>query len=1027
MSAELTIQGIRALQAGDRARARALLSAAIRQDPDDEKAWLWLSGAVESDAGRMECLRRVLAINPDHAAARSGLEMLHSKSGAYPGPDDLLSGLTDPQKEAVLHLGSPLLIIAGPGSGKTEVIARRVAYLVRSGIFQPEDVLALTFTDRAAHELKDRIQRKLVQVNAERMQVSTIHSFASLLLRQYSAKSPLPRGFRQLDETGQFLYVYSRRNVLGLGEIVKGRPQDFFAAVLRVFNLATEELVAPEKLADWCDEQLAQASGKEIDLCKEREIIAEAYRRYCELLQEDALIDFAFLQRHALSLLKNNPDILRELRGKYAAILVDEYQDTNAAQERIIAHLAGDGRNLTVVGDDDQSIYRFRGATVTNILTFKDRYVNVHEVILPHNFRSREQIVDHSLQVINHNPMRFPKDLQATRGLGSDVLLVYEHSATEEARSVINLIRRLYDAGRIKQFGDVVILLRSVKSYAGSYIEALSAQGIPYQVIGDASLFERQEIAQIYDLFNFLGTTKAWGDKYLRDPIVGLSEGACKVLKGYKDSLYDLFGEDRTACDQALENIGVEEGRDRTCLLRLLGLKRKVQAQEHQSILEIFYDLLAATGCVGRYEQSGNFTAISNLGILSHLIANWDECGSTRNFYPFREYLKLVKDSGVDPALPPAEYILRIMTIHQAKGLEFPVVVLGAAMNGRLPASRRSDPYEIPYSLRASGKPEVDDPHLVDERKLFYVAATRARDLLIVGTAEVVTKRGGGPSLFLTEMFGQDLRAAAAYSEEMVKDIESQPPAGGGPRPRHSFSQLAYYLQCPMRYKFAVVYGLEVPWLDPVDFGANVHRCLEAIHQRALRGKKTTTEDLPDLVAQIWISTPRSDPEQEAGYRRAATSQLTRYLEEHGERLPDTRQAETIFSHPYQDDVLLGKVDLIRAAGKDEVEIVDFKTSASTFAEMDQVALQLGMYALGVESGLSQPVASQAAHFLEDGQLVTWDWTPDQKAQAETDLKDLLNRIHSEEFPPRLVYCIHCSEFRSICPHYRDASQGGQR
>jgi ATP-dependent DNA helicase UvrD/PcrA len=1027
MVSELTTQGIHALQSGNSARARQLLSSAIQQDPYDEMAWLWLSGAVESDAERMECLQRVLAINPKHAAARRGLEMLLAKSSRRPEPDDILSGLTDPQKEAVLHQGSPLLIIAGPGSGKTEVIARRVAYLVRSEIVRPEQILAVTFTERAAQGLKDRIQRKLPEVNAERMQVSTIHSFASKLLRQYSAQSALPRGFRLLDETGQFLYVYSRRNPLGLGEIVKGRPQDFFAAVLAVFNLATEELVTPDELAHWCSEQLAKAGEKEIDLCKEREVIAEAYRRYCDLLQENALIDFAFLQRHALSLLENHAEIVRELREKYGAILVDEYQDTNAAQEGIIALLADDGRNLTVVGDDDQSIYRFRGATVKNILTFRERYLDAHEVILTHNFRSREPILDHSLQVINRNPARFPKDLQAVRGPGSEVLLVYEHSAAEEAQTVVSLIRRLHDAGRVAHFGDVVILLRSVKSYAQPYTEALTAAGIPYQVIGDASLFEKEEVAQLYDLFNFLTTTKAWGDKYLRDPIVGLSESACKALKEYKDSLYDLAGEDRAAWDQALKNIGIADAQDRTCLLRLLEIKRKVQAQEHQSILEIFYDLLAATGCVRRFERSGNFTAISNLGILSRLIASWDEYGSTRNFYPFREYLKLVKDGGVDPALPLAEDVVRIMTIHQAKGLEFPVVVLGAAMNGRLPASRRSDPYEIPYSLRASKEPEVEDPHLVDERKLFYVAATRARDLLVAGTADVVNKRGGGPSQFLVEMFGQDLRAAAAYSEDKVKDIESRTPSGGGPRPRHSFSQLAYYLQCPMRYKFAVVYGLEVPWLDPVDFGANVHRCLEAIHQRALSGETTKPEDLPNLVAQTWLSTARSQPEQEAGYQRAAVSQLTRYLEEYGERLPDTRQAETLFSFPYHEDVLLGKVDLIRKMEKDGMEIVDFKTSASTSTEMEQVALQLGIYALGVESGLGLPVGRQAAHFLEDGQVVSWDWMSEQKARAGTELADLLGRIHAQQFPPRLAYCLHCSEFRHICPYYQDVSQGGQR
>jgi DNA helicase-2/ATP-dependent DNA helicase PcrA len=1004
-----------------------LLTVAIQQDPGDEMAWLWLSEVVETDAKRMDCLQHVLSINPQYAVARRGLEVLQARMKAHTGVDDILSGLTDPQKEAVLHQGSPLLIIAGPGSGKTEVISRRVAYLVRSGAVQPEAILAMTFTERAARELKDRIQQKLPQVNAERMQVSTIHSFASSLLRRYSAYSPLPRGFRLLDETGQFLYVYSRRNLLGLGEIVKGRVQDFYASILKIFNLATEELVTPDQLTDWCCQQLDEADEKEVDLCQERRVIAEAYRRYCELLQENSLIDFAFLQRHALTLLVDNPEIIHELQEKYKAILVDEYQDTNAAQEQIIHLLAGDGKSLTVVGDDDQSIYRFRGATVTNILTFPDRYPDTQKVILTHNFRSREPILDHSLQVINQNPKRFPKDLQAVRGPGSDVLLVYEHSAPEEAQAVVHLIQRLHKTGRIARYSDIVVLLRSVKSYAEPYVEALTNAGIPYQVIGDASLFEKDEVSQLYDLFNFLGTTKSWGDKYLRDPIVGLSESTSKALKGYKDSLYDLNGDGPQTGDKALQEIGIIDQCDRACLLRLLEIKRKVQGQEHASALGIFYDLLAATGCVARFELRGNATAISNLGIFSHLIAAWDEYGSTRNFYPFREFLKLVKDSGVDPALPVSEDVVRIMTIHQAKGLEFPVVVLGAAMNGRLPSSRRSDPYDLPpYELRASGQPEVDDPHLVDERKLFYVAATRARDLLIIGTADVVNKRGGGPSSFLTEMFGPDLYAAAAYSEDKVQEIESRPASNRGPRPRHSFSQLAYYLQCPMRYKFAVVYGLETPWLDPVDFGANVHRCLEAIHQRALQSEITTPDELPDLVEQTWLSTPRSEPEQEAGYQRAAVNQLTRYLEEYGDRLAETLLAETTFSLPYDDDVLLGKVDLVRKAGEEGVEIVDFKTSASISGEMEQVAMQLGVYSLGAEGALSLPVSRQTAHFLEDGQVVSWDWTPNHKSEAEIELKDLLERIRTEKFPPRLAYCIHCSEFRAICPHYANTLKGGQ-
>jgi DNA helicase-2/ATP-dependent DNA helicase PcrA len=928
--------------------------------------------------------------------------------------------LTEQQKEAILHQDSPLLIIAGPGSGKTEVIAWRVAHLVQSGCVLPENVLAVTFTEKAALNLKDRIQQKLQDINVESMQVSTIHSFAALLLRKYNTYSPLPNGFRLLDETGQFLYIYSRRNELGLGEIVKGRPQDFFAAVMKVFNTATEELVTPDKLANWCAECFSEADVKETDIWKERQIIAEAYRLYCKVFEEESLLDFAFLQWHALSLLENNPIIVKELQQKYQTILVDEYQDTNAAQERIIGYLAGDGTHLTVVGDDDQSIYRFRGATVKNILAFPDRYTNTHIVKLERNFRSREPILEHSLQVINQNPARFPKNLHTERGPGSEVLLIYEYSSAQEAETVVRLIKSLHNKGLITLYGDVVILLRSVKSYAEPYINALAAAGIPFKVIGDASLFEHEEIAYIYNLFNFLGTTKAWGDKFLRNPLLKLNEDTCQALLAFKDSLFDLVIGEQALGEQSLQDIGIKDANDRGLLMHLLQVKRKVQAQEHQSILEIFYNLLAATGCVRYFEHSGNSVAISNLGILSHLISAWDEHGSTNNFYPFREYLKLVKDSGVDPTLPPVEDVVQIMTIHQAKGLEFPVVVLGAAMDGRLPSCKRSDPYEIPYSLRASGEPEVADPHIVDERKLFYVAATRARDLLIIGTADVVNKRGGGPSPFLKEMFGPDLHASAAYSEEKVKDIDSRPPKESGPRPRHSFSQLAYYLQCPMRYKLAVTYGLEVPWLDPVDFGANVHRCLEVIHRGALQGDIVNINALPDLVAQNWLSTSRSKPELEASYQRAAVKQIARYIEEHGYQLSQTIMTETYFSFPFSNEVLLGKVDLIRKASEAGVEIVDFKTSSAISGEMDRVSMQLGLYALGVEASLGMKVINQVAHFLEDGQVVTWDWTFERKSQTEADISNLLSFIQNQQFPPRYEYCVHCSEYRDICPNYLD-------
>ncbi len=934
-----------------------------------------------------------------------------AQSPMAPIPDLLPSRLTASQRAAVLHRDGPLLIIAGPGSGKTEVIAWRIAALVAGGRARPEQVLALTFTRKAALELTDRIQSKLPDSNAELMQVSTFHAFCALLLRRYARQSSRPQGYRLLDGPGQFLFVYSRRKALGLDERVRGLPAPFYQAVMAFFNRATEEEVRLEELDAWCEANLRACGGNEVALWEERRAVAEAYRRYRALLEEEGRCDFAFLQARALRLLEEHPEVVAELRQQYRQVLVDEYQDTNAAQEHILRLLVGDGAHLTVVGDDDQSIYRFRGATVRNILDFPDRYPGATTVKLEHNFRSRPQIVGQTQEVIQHNPARFDKHLLAVRESGSRILLVYERTAGEEAQAVVDVLKRLFEAGQIVRWSDVAVLLRSVKSYAAPYREALFAAGIPFQVLGDASFFEREEIAQLYDLLHFLGASKPWGDKYLRLPIVGLGAETEKALGAYKESLLEV------ATPQGLEGIGVHAEADRRRLLDLLRLKARVQAQEHTSLLEVFYDLLAATGLAARLERAGGGEALANLGIFSQLVAAWDEGGSSHNFYAFQEYLKLVKDTGVEPFLAPKDDALQVMTIHQSKGLEFPVVVLGAAMDGRLPATRRKEPYEIPYDLCASGKPEVEDPHLVDERKLFYVAATRARDLLLVGTSDLVNKRGGGPSPFLAEMFGADLKAAAAWSLEQVRGIVSRPPSGDAPRPRHSFSELAFYLECPLRYKYAQVYGFAIPTLKPVSFGVSVHQALAVIHERARAGRIPSEADIPAIVAETWTPAPPVGAALEEDLRPTAIAMLQAYVREGRAGLERVEQVEWPFSFPLANRVLSGTIDLSRGEAGG-AELVDFKTSRPRAEELERDAFQLALYGLGVERGLGQPVSRLTAHFLgKQSRVVTWEWSAERRQAAHEKLSAVLEDIAQGSYTPNLGYCARCREFREICPY----------
>lgn len=281
-----------------------------------------------------------------------------------------------------------------------------------------------------------------------------------------------------------------------------------------------------------------------------------------------------------------------------------------------------------------------------NIKTFCKRFPGARQITLKHNFRSLPPIVENSLQVIINSPDHTPKELWAVRQGRTDVLLVYEDTAGEEAKAVVDLVKRLHAAGKIVRYSDVAILLRSVKNAARPYIDALQAAGIPVHVTGDATFFERGEILDICNLMRFLGQSKPWADCFVRSSLVGLSSRTHRALQDYKGDLMNV------ASDEEPRFIGIEDEADRRRLLDLLKLKRDVQNKEHSSLLDVLYRLLAITRCVSRFEKDRNKEAILNLGLLSRIAASWDEFGRSRRIRPFLEYLKILMDGGVEPSRP---------------------------------------------------------------------------------------------------------------------------------------------------------------------------------------------------------------------------------------------------------------------------------------------------------------------------------------------------------------------------------------
>ncbi len=935
------------------------------------------------------------------------------------GGAQTLEGLTEPQKKAILHRDGPLLIVAGPGSGKTEVISRRAAHLVTTGLAGPGNLLVTTFTERAAFELKDRIQSKLPEVDVESMQISTIHSFCHALLQEFREQSPFPRGFEVLDDAGQLLFIYARRVELGLGAVLKGRESDFFSEIKRVYNLASEELIDPDGLIAYYRKGLEAAGAEGKGLWQEREVVARSYPQYLQLLLQAGATDFSNLQRHAYDMLRGNRRILEALRDRFRYILIDEYQDTNCIQDRIMNLLAGPEMNVTVVGDDDQGIYRFRGATVKNILSFAashgaDRPVAI--VKLEDNFRSLQPIVTHTSRLIRHNLLRQEKNLLCHRDrFLNDILLVHRRTAAEEAQAVARILKSYVDSGVIKRMTDVAILLRSVRSYGAPYREALEACGIPYVVARGGGFFERPDIADLCGLFIFLAQGKPWADRYVRCAAMSLADGTLAALRGWKEDLTRVRGAGQLA------RIGIKDRADRERVAGLIDLKMRVLGRKFSSIMELLYEILRVTGCFRRWEEAGDREAIRNAAILARIIEVFDQHGKTSNLYPFLSYLKLLKQSNLDSfMLAPADAV-QIMTAHQAKGLEFPVVVIGAAMERRFPTSRRRPWCEIPYHLCESGEPEVEDFHTEDERKLFYVASTRARDLLLIGAADVVNKRGGGPSRFIHELLGDNVEQALKRTEKVLDSIvtvEESRPGSREPRRRLSYSQIAYFLQCPVRFKYIVEDGMAVLQPYYVNFGANVHRALELAHRRFLEAGPRERIDPRQIVESAWSPGPGSARQKEGEQKKLALRQIAGYLSGHAHTFPSIVDVEKTFSSQLDGCVITGRIDLVRSLDGDAVEIVDFKTADSAHGDREQAGLQMDLYALGSEKSLGYRVGARTIHYLGDNRANSSGWDAAGRKAAARRLGEIIGRIDAGEFAPRVEYCPHCQDFRHICPYY---------
>jgi len=963
------------------------------------------------------------------------------------------------QLEAIETTEGPLLIIAGPGSGKTFTLVERIVHLITEKNVTPESLFVVTFTDKAAHELTTRISNRLneikVRFNLNEMYLGTFHSICLRWLEEHREFTRLKRNFSMMDAFDQKFFIYQRmaeyEEIPDIHLLVGKPDQSRWAKtgnLVKWINTVNEEALDPQKLIEGTDPEV-QVLGK----------CAELYQRQ---LEEANALDFSTIQYEALKLLRDHPQVRDTLRSKIAYLMVDEYQDTNTIQEMILFQLAGEENpNLCVVGDDDQGLYRFRGATIRNILQFKDRFPEgvCKQVNLTVNYRSHPDIIDFYNDwmdeqdwTVGKKTFRFHKDIEPRDGEFPAVPGVIKIAGTSQEdyhKQVLDFLYALRNKGHLTDWNQVAFLFRSVKNEkAVALSRFLERNGISVYSPRSNQFFEREEIKLMIGMLIFLfpqfSEVRKWkSDAYLR-------------IWDYYD--HDCFG---------LVSAELRKPENEDLLKWARSISRNhmmLRKNTDYGFSGLFYQLLQFP-LFSRYLRedllSGGINdtrAMRNLAMLSQLLVKFEYLQNVSVLVPeyleknlrnlFNQFFHFLKEGGIDEYEDQQDYApsgcVSFFTVHQSKGLEFPVVIVGSMEAvPRKQYSELDELLEAGYLSRPPYEP-LKYTKDFDFRRLFYTAYSRAQNMLVLG-CHVKHSKGPGktPSKYFDKQFNSltDWWNPSFRIEELslatIKEIKV--------KMEYSFtSHLTLYENCAEQYRFFRELEFTPVRTSPILFGTVIHQTIEDIHKTVLRGE---TDRLSDEQVQFWFEvnyanlTKRERVYLDPFRRGLAMDHVLRYYHRNGDDWSHIREAEVDVSLVKDEYILSGKVDLI--VGEDNtVELVDFKSEKKPDVnnpedreKLDRYRRQLEVYAHIVEERTGQRVSKTHLYYTSEdtgNPYLTFDKDSRSINKTIQTFDDVVHRIESKDFaipsrPPNL--CKEC-DMRHYCDRknwkFRQTPEGGR-
>jgi len=849
---------------------------------------------------------------------------------------------TDRQLEAIGEIDQNLQIIACAGSGKTDVVSLRVVEILsrkaKDGV-TPKNIVAFTYNDRAAAELKDRITRYVAErlgntLGLADMYVGTIHGYCLELLQTYAYKF-LKYGVLTEVQARLLVDRYSDQSGLQNLGLKRYAESGLFLEVLEVVREAD---------INWS--------------ILESHSVCSALEKYDKLLEDKAYFDFTKMQSEAVRHLIDDNDLRRQVAGRIKYVVVDEYQDINPLQERLIKTLHELGANVCVVGDDDQSIYQWRGTDINNIITFQKRYTDVHPVTMEENFRSSSGVVDCARSVIErNNPDRLPKKMVSAgkqhfeRG---DVLCLRFDNLQEEAKWIVSKIQELIgvpfrdkpdDEERGLAFSDCAILLRSVRYNAPPILEALKTAEVPYVVKGMTNLFNTAEVQAARGIFCYMVDN------------IGESE------------LRELWGN---------ANLGISSD-DLSAGIDLLDTQKQWGNGKRWSVYNLqrtYLDFLGALQLREGHVPGGRGEVVYyNLGKFSQVISDYEQIHFQSNpkskYEGFADFLIYQAPDYYPEGWEDTAYAhpnaVQVMTVHQAKGQEWPVVFVPVLQKNRFPSKKKGGKgkwHVIPKNAVVGA--HRYDGNEKDERRLFYVALTRSKKFLFCTWAPQLDNQ-----LFrqVSKFFNE-----ATLPEHVLTHEPSRLPVNKLPsKPKTSlmnvvltFSELKYYFECPYQFKLRFLYGFNPPMDEAIGYGKSLHDSLAEVHKRALDKDFMSADNAEELVDKH-LHVPFAYPELREKLRIAGIAAVKRYLQDNAHLLDKIEHSEQVVEiHIAEGMVVNGRIDLIRRTDTNETIVVDFKSTQRAQDE-NVTRQQLHIYAMGYKELTGKLADLIEIHNLDQG------------------------------------------------------------